>query len=453
MTEPGGSEETAPHKVTRLPWRYWRPVRLVEAAFLIIFGLAITIYILFAVSQRYTFTKASFISQSTVGSSSGSHELEVGVIFIAGNHTIIKTYVYPNSKHLTPGAPVPVYYLNSDPKKAYYASPSDRLDIIVIYVYGGVSLLAGLALLASVIRRRRRIIALASRPGPGHAVYLDWEKNLRMATVHQEGGPKYTWQVLPPDPPIGMILRFVRCLRNNAQVRDWPRWKLNQTFGLAMRCAEANAPAWPATNPAEVLGDLGPHKWIVIRAGGELVVPTSRAEPVIGTGQAGQPQLAVKRRLLLAHRRLLAAYITVLDQARLLPRFGSLPTEDERRSGRNRLLCWRPLVILHIESHMRRELRLLANAYVRAQMLIPKTSEDADKKRRDLARLREDCQLLTSSLTDRPRRVASFLIALAAVLPLIPAIAKTPQLPFDVFLRIVRGILIAFLVLAGASSC
>lgn len=105
---------------------------------------------------------------------------------------------------------------------------------------------------------------------------------------------------------------------------------------------------------------------------------------------------------------------------------------------------------LHIDYHVRRQLRRITDIYLLAQMLVPGTSEEADKKRYLLAELREDGELLTNSAAYKTGRTASAIIGLATLLPLITIIAKIPQLQFTRFLGILLGVvLVMLLILPG----
>jgi hypothetical protein len=312
-------------------------------------------------------------------------------------------------------------------------------------------LLAGFSFFISAIRWRRRI-AIASQAEKWQSVYLYHWENLQMVTVFQEGGPKYTWGVFRRTLPSkkSQTSPDVSDTTQTQQVRR--RSTLARILSRFFYSIKTPAVTWPTPSLAEISGELGPYRWLVIRSSGELLVPDSRATPVIGTGHAATAQLIVDDALLSAHRRLLAAYATVRNQARLLPRFAfvSLPSEDEDKLLRDRFLCSRLLVQLHIDYHVRRQLRRITDIYLLAQMLVPGTSEEADKKRYLLAELREDGELLTNSAAYKTGRTASAIIGLATLLPLITIIAKIPQLQFTRFLGILLGVvLVLLLILPG----
>jgi hypothetical protein len=460
-----GNEKAGPPKGPGRPRRYRLLARMAGPAILTIIGILLTYFTANALVS-YTFTNARYVSQETVRSNNKPPELCVQVIFSAGNHAK-KACINPNPKNgdlpwflsvssttlLSTRTPVPIFYTNSNPSRAFYAGSNGSSQftyVIYFLVFASILLLLGMMFLVFRIVWWLRIIALVGQPENRHAVWLDWQRFPEVATAYQEGGPIYTWVVLPPDTSVAAIRRFFRCFRSPAQERTWPRWKLTRTLRNVWNCAKAGAPRRPAGWWAMVLGDLGPHQWIVIPTGGEPVVPTSRAEPVIGTGPAVQPQPIGDATLLLAHRRLLAAYAGILDQARQLPIFVCPQTEDDKRPSAYRtLLCWRLLVRLHIESHVRRQLKQLGNSYIRAQMLITGTSGDADDKRRCLDQLRQDCQLLTSSLADTRRRAVAVLLGVATVLPFILVTAKIPQIPLSLWAKFSLIFILVAILLPG----
>jgi len=163
---------------------------------------------------------------------------------------------------------------------------------------------------------------------------------------------------------------------------------------------------------------------------GELLVPESRAEPVIGSSPPPRPLLPGEQAALAeAHRRLLGAYAAVCSQVRSLPRFVCPPAWSGFEPVRT-LLCWRPSVRLHVESHIRRQLKQLADAYVRSQMLIPETSTGS-AKRQFLSGLQEECKQFSASLSDIPGRATAYVLIIATLLPIVPALVKTNQIPFN----------------------
>jgi len=108
------------------------------------------------------------------------------------------------------------------------------------------------------------------------------------------------------------------------------------------------------------------------------------------------------------------------------------------------------LVRLHVEAHIRRQLRQLADAYLRTQMLISEISADSANQRHQISSLREECQQMSDSLLNIPRRVVASLVGVAALAPAIPLLIKTSQVSFSQFVEIVLPLLLyALLFLPG----
>jgi hypothetical protein len=127
-----------------------------------------------------------------------------------------------------------------------------------------------------------------------------------------------------------------------------------------------------------------------------------------------------------------------------------LPTEDESMLNKDTYFCSRLLVQLHTDYHIRRQLRRIADTYLRAQMLDSDVGEGGGKRRQLLAELREDCELLINSAAYKTGRAASTVLGLATLLPLIAIIARIPQVQFVLFFRILLvAVLFILLVLPG----
>ena len=436
-------EGPASSKPTGSQWRWRIVLPLIIAALFIIVGLTFWANLLMrpSIEAGYTRTNAAYVSQKTVDQW-WAPALDVEVRFYVHNHSRVTAFIHPNNRTLpSTRKPIPIIYRTSDPSEAFYAGPGGDANLTNLSSTGltlsnaedvefgtGWIVVGLLALTPAVIWRRRiaaRVAALAARqPGQGPTVHFRWQqepgKPATVVVTDPTGSPEYSWHVLP---------RKMHAVTNDVG------------------------------EDAELSGDLGPHRWIVLRSGDELVVPTSRAEPIIGT-HAPPPQLlpGQESKLVPAHRALLSAYAAVLGQTLLLPGLIRPPTELDNKYNTFKtfemlyrtLLCWRWSVRLQVESHIRRQLRHLSDSYVRAQMLISETSHDADEQRRRLNKLREECQQLNTSLSDIPHRAAPLIIGLATLLPVVPAIVKTHQIQFRTFLVIILVLtLITLLFLPG----
>jgi hypothetical protein len=90
---------------------------------------------------------------------------------------------------------------------------------------------------------------------------------------------------------------------------------------------------------------------------------------------------------------------------------------------------------MHVESHIRRQLRGLENAYIRKQFTIAATNYGL-RQRRKVSQLQEECRLLAGSLSDRRRLLTSVFVALTALTPLIPLLVATHPVEVGRFLQI-----------------
>jgi hypothetical protein len=140
--------------------------------------------------------------------------------------------------------------------------------------------------------------------------------------------------------------------------------------------------------------------------------------------------------LLRAHTELLAAYADVLNRVRTLPRFIRPPGKGDAlppMAGLRIFLCWRAVVRMHAESHVRRQLQELENAYVRRQFATAEHSGPAD--------LAGQCKVLRESLSNG-RKTASVLVILTILVPLIPVAIKTNPVQIGTLLAAVLSYLL-----------
>jgi hypothetical protein len=155
---------------------------------------------------------------------------------------------------------------------------------------------------------------------------------------------------------------------------------------------------WPA-GPATVHGPLASGGWLVVRvADRRLIWPATRAQPVIGTGTAPAPPTAGSEFAAVgAHRRLLAAYVQVINLLDTLPAHARVPLAEWEPSW-----WWigapRPLVGGLVAAHIRRRLRALGDAHVHAAVL---TGPDDDDARSALREAGQECRELADTLRSR----------------------------------------------------
>ena len=421
------SKGTAYSKPTGLPW-YWRNLsRFIGGACSVVLAFLILSPVPGFFWATYFRVNATYISQK-ISDRFVAPQLEVKVRYELSNHSKVTAYIHPQYRALPSGHKlIPVYYLSSNPRIAYYAGPGgdEKLATAVLYPIFGVSLgTIGIYLLYSAITWRRQVLALAYRPGQRGIVRLRWKQpaeNVATAVITpRSDGLEYSWEVLAAKTPIDGIVAFLWPL---LRVKNFPR-------------PGSSVPLRPET--AEVAGNLGPHQWLILNANGQLILPRSRAEPIIGTGQSlsispGSPFLFT------THRQLLAAYAAVLTEARQLPAFIRPPAKSDGLPllhTLRTLLCWRVLVRFHVEGHVRRQLKSLDDACIRAQMLT--TTENFDDRERDkFTEMRAQLQLLSNSLTNVRSRLASLIVIVAAVLPVLLALVKVHQLQFNLLVQIV----------------
>jgi hypothetical protein len=288
---------------------------------------------------------------------------------------------------------------------------------------GTFLIILGLYFIVSVLISRRYVSRLFRQEQPPQLVDVHWQHEgkqpLTVTATDRENGSEYTWRVVRADTPVDNLAQAVRAFRRGTD------------------STQSEQAAGARAEVAELLGEPGPHKWLILRAGSTIVFPASMAEPVVGTDQP--PILpASYRTILAAHRRLISAYTAALERADSLPLFvrppvpyGSIPSHYYIRT----LLCLRPLVRLHVAWHIRRQLRHLSRAYIRSKLLIPEVTEAADEERSGLTELRGECQLLISSLVDTRRRATSFLVSLFAAVPALAVVLQIHQVQPSVMLE------------------
>jgi hypothetical protein len=403
-----------------LPWAWRSFSRLAGGALAIISGLLLFGPAPAWLSGSYFTEEATYISQTTQNPFLGPH-LRVEVRFTTNSNANVIGYVYPQYGKLPNKAKlIPIIFSGSIPRKVYYDGPggdyNNPATPVPFYpLVGTVLIIAGLYLMVSVVIWRLRMSLLFSRGPRSQLVDVRWQhKKTRHPTVtitDRENGSEYAWEVVRAETPVDGLVKRVHAFTRRTDE------------------ASAERTAGPRPAVAELLGEPGPHKWLILHSANDVVFPASMAEPVVGTDPL-PPLPASYRTILVAHRRLVAAYAAALERADALPIFvrpsvpyDGIPVWHYLRT----LLCLRSLVRLHVESHIRRQLRHLTQAYVRSQLLIPEVTKAANEQRRGLAELQGECQLLSGSLMDIRRRLSSSLVGLVAAVPALAVIVQIHQ--------------------------
>jgi hypothetical protein len=414
--------------VPGLAWHWHILSRLAMGACSVVLAFLILSPIPGPFRVTYLQVNATYISQEIL-SPLAAPQLRVKVRYYLNGNLRLTAYIYPQYRALpSRHRVIPIYYLPSEPRTAYYAGPGgdENLRSSMLYPVAGVGLgVLGVYLLCSVLAWRRQVLAQVRMPNRRCTVRLRWhsEKNMQTTVVvtPHEGGMEYSWEVLPAKTPVDRVVVFLRNLSN-----------VRSSF-------ESASPALRRPESAELAGGLSPHQWLILRTDGQLILPVSRAEPLVGTSQSSEIN-ANKFFLRVAHRELLAAYATVLGESQQLPAFIRPPSKSDSLPVLHSLrtpLCWRALVRLHVELDIRRQLKCLADAYIRSQMLITPSGCYAEQERRGIAELRDECQLLSTSLTNIRSRIVSVILGAAAVLPPLLVIIKVHQLELSILVRVV----------------
>jgi hypothetical protein len=152
--------------------------------------------------------------------------------------------------------------------------------------------------------------------------------------------------------------------------------------------------------PLAIHGSLECGSWLVVRLSDHrLIWPANRAQPVIGTGMAPVPPIAAAGLDVAgAHRRLLGAYAQVISTVNALPFLVRVPLAEWERSWW-RIGAPRPVIGGLVAAHIRKRLRALGDAHIRAAVLTGLA--DADAARRMLREAAQECQELADTLHRR----------------------------------------------------
>jgi hypothetical protein len=192
---------------------------------------------------------------------------------------------------------------------------------------------------------------------------------------------------------------------------------------------------------AFIRGHLKRGRWLVVRTVDDrLLWPATRAQPVIGTGMPRLPQVTdAELDVIGTHHRLLAAYVQIINQ------LNDLPFIIRCRPGQPDppwwwLGAWRPLVGSLVVRHLRRRLRALSSALVRAAVLTD--IEDGGAGRRALHEASQECKELAGTLR-RSTWLALLAAAITFFLPVYATFFAAPHI--HVTGRLVFGFYVASL--------
>jgi hypothetical protein len=414
-------------RIGGLPW-IWRVCsRLIIGALFIVAGSLMFGPAPAWIGGSYGFANAIYLHKSITGQFMGPH-LRVEVSFTTSSGSHITTFIYPNYVSLPRSHKrLPILYTFSNPRKAFYEGPGGDYNLPTLpitYSAVGIGLIIiGLYFVLSTLLWWRQLSVLASTSAPGRSVYLDWKlergKTLHVVATDVQERSKYAWITIRYTTPFDWVARLLRSTRRRSAP---PATDLENG---------------PRPVAATLLGETAPHRWLILSTPSGLVLPASRAEPIIASDPP--PMLPTNDRAILsAHRRLLAAYAAMLVRVGLLPMF-VCPPGKSGMMPRFRVLrtffCWRVLIRLHVESHIRRQLRYLERAYLWAQMLVPGMSDNAQEQRRLMGELRAECHSFSGSLMDLRRWVISFLLGVAALVAALPAIVQIHQVQLTILLQ------------------
>jgi hypothetical protein len=416
---------------TRFPAMFWFQAVTAD----LLFALILTVLGLWLFSapvrvaakgQALTHASASYLGERSVMQFLAT--IQVKVRFDVPGQADVTTYIYPNRDvDLTGRSRVPISYSTAHPAEAYYAGPGgDEYDFSTGFLYPVTGLVVtgfGLFFVGLALNNQRRIISRTRRAvgnGPQLTIRAEPGQSGQMVViVSRQGFPwDYSWTALPSETPVSRGDRFLWNL--------WRRW-LGQARLAAPR---------PWSGPGQADGEVRPHRRITLRTADQLYLPKSRAEPVLGPGTSPEGADGGADDLRRAHTQLLAAYADVLNRVRMLPWFIRPPGKGDQfpqNGGLRIFLCWRAVVRMHAESHVRRQLRELGNAYVRRQFATAEPSGLAD--------LAGQCKALRESLSNG-RKIASVLVILTVLIPLIPVAIKTNPVQIGTLLTAILGYLL-----------
>lgn len=341
----------------------------------------------------------------------------------------VVTYIYPEDQdNFKEHALIPIVYKLQQPSSAYFAGPGGDVNYPDSPGYaamiGFLAIVAGAAWWGRQSRWEARMLKLidaASDQGP--IIRAHWHTNRYSSTI-VTASPATPWQVSWK----ALVIDSRSSLRSPQQFRKaWP--KRNRILSSRVQAGSNLHLAQP----------------VVLRSGDLIFLPLSRVAPVTLIHRASS-FVNEDDELTTCHRQLLSAYADILNRIRQLP--AVFPGRGKRYSTRDHrhfrtLFCWRFMVRIHVEAHIRRQLRNLANAYVRRQF---SSTAVFDAEKAKLSALQEECNKLAESLSDNSRLVPTVVVILTIMAPIAPLILQVNPLSFYRLLTAVFIIVVAAIV-------
>jgi hypothetical protein len=436
--------------VARIPWtdegrRFWAQYvfpskTMIIGFFFALFGISAVIVGVNAYFDHLVHANAQVVGRGHA-SSLGSMGVEVKFAVTNPIRTVL-AYIHPqNHLDLKAHAIIPITYDAGLPTDAYYAGTggdiNDPLPPRVLTIGSLVVILGGVLCLISDWRWRRRmqrLLGVASSEGP--MANVCWQDNgtslIVIATT-----PTIPWQ----------LSWETRAIKRQSPLQFWKNWLEESRFHFWKRRLDRND-----TNPPAVQAgaSLAQDKWTVLRSSDTIYLPLSSAQ-ILTLKRQSPHAMALDSSLTYHQRQLLSAYADVLNRIRELPVVFAAVGQRYfmgRAPGFRPLICWRFLIRLYAEAHIRRQLRNLSKLYIREQFLLD-SFDNASMKQ--LSHLRQDCNLFVDSLSDTSRPIASIVIALTVIAPIAPLVLKTNPLPFYVFVETLVWLIgVAVLLTPGA---
>jgi hypothetical protein len=379
-------------------------------------------------SYELVHTNAQFIDREHATNFFVATRVKVRFFARKSPHATI-TYIYPQDQvNFKEDALVPITYELERPSHAYFAGPGGDVNAPNTPGFGELTVFFALIINGAWLIRQSRwrtrmlgLIDAASHQGPFIRTY--WHNNRYSSTIittHSTVPWQLSWKVLVIDSRIDI-----------SSLRQFRKaWRKRNEVMLPGAQAGAN---------------LKIAQPVVLRSGDFIFLPLSRAAPITLT-RSISAFVNEGDNLMSCHQQLLGAYTDVLNRIRQLPALfaGRGRRYSIRRGSHFRtLLCWRFMIRLHTEAHIRRQLRNLTNAYVRRQF---SSTAILSINKEELQSAQEECNKIVESLSDNSRLAPAIVVGLTIIAPLIPLILKANPVPFYQLLTTVYFFVLAIII-------